>query len=262
MKRIWLTVLLVMLLGLPSYSAAEISAPAWAVPMNDNNPETLYMQWQAVPGATGYEVWAINSSEYDCGAPIEECEPMDFIIESVEHNFYTYWYGVNANEIDEAVHYEFRIKAFDDVSTSVFSEPVYGSVYPEVDFDPCEGTGLCDGLFGDGSGGGCFIATAAYGSYWESHVMTLRQFRDSHLLTNKLGTRFVQAYYKYSPPMADYIAEHDSLRSVTRIGLAPLVGFSLLAINFGIVTALTILFSLLTMIIGGTYFIVRTKESK
>ena len=50
MKRIWLTVLLVMLLGLPSYSAAEISAPAWAVPMNDNNPETLSMQWDPVPG--------------------------------------------------------------------------------------------------------------------------------------------------------------------------------------------------------------------
>jgi hypothetical protein len=249
-----------MLLGLPSYSAAEISAPAWAVPMNDNNPETLSMQWDPVPGAIGYEVWAINSSEYECGAPIEECEPMDFMVESVEHNFYKYWYGVNASEIDEVVNYEFRIKAFDDVSTSDFSEPIYGSVHPDIDFDPCEAID-CD-AFPMGGGGGCFIATATYGSYWESHVMTLRQFRDSHLLTNKLGTKFVQAYYKYSPPMADYIAEHDSLRSVARIGLAPLVGFSLLAINFGIVTALTILFSLLTMIIGGTYLIVRTKESK
>jgi hypothetical protein len=261
MEKIYLTLLLLGLLSVPSYSGAEISAPAWAVPMNDNNLETLWMQWAAVPGATGYEVWAINSSEYECGAPTEECEPMDFIVESLEHSSYTYWYGVNSSEIDEVVNYEFRIKAFDDVSTSDFSEPIYGSVRPDIPpIDPCEIWENCDPSFG--LGGGCFIATAAYGSYWESHVMTLRQFRDSHLLTNKLGTRFVQAYYKYSPPMADYIAEHDSLRSVTRIGLAPLVGFSLLAINFGIVTALTILFSLLTMIIGGTYSIVRTKESK
>ena len=53
--------------------------------------------------------------------------------------------------------------------------------------------------------------------------MTLRQFRDSYLLKNKLGTKFVETYYKYSPSMADYIAEHDSLRSVARVGLAPLL---------------------------------------
>jgi Tol biopolymer transport system component len=115
---------------------------------------------------------------------------------------------------------------------------------------------------GDDDGGGCFIATAAYGSSLEPHVMTLRQFRDEYLLTNKLGIKFVDIYYKYSPSIANFIAEHNSLRSATRIGIAPFVGFSLLAINFGMVIALTILFSLLIMLIGGTYFIVRTKESK
>ncbi len=112
-----------------------------------------------------------------------------------------------------------------------------------------------------GGGGGCFIATAAYGSYWEPHVMTLRQFRDSHLLTNKLGTQFVNTYYKYSPPMADYIAGHDSLRSVTRIGLAPLVGFSFLAMNFGMMAALAVLLGLLTMIIGSACLVVNKRES-
>jgi Tol biopolymer transport system component len=118
------------------------------------------------------------------------------------------------------------------------------------------------GSGGGGGGGGCFIATAAYGSSLEPHVMTLRQFRDEYLLTNKLGTKLVGTYYKYSPSVANFIAEHDNLRSATRIGLAPFVGFSLLAVNFGMVIALTILFSLLSMIIGGTYLIVRTKESK
>ena len=115
---------------------------------------------------------------------------------------------------------------------------------------------------GCGVGGdGCFIATAAYGSYWEPHVMTLRQFRDSHLLTNKLGTKFVEAYYKYSPPMADYIAEHDGLRSMVRIGIAPLVGFSWLAMNYGMMIAFAFLFSMLTMIVGGICFIIKTKET-
>jgi hypothetical protein len=110
-------------------------------------------------------------------------------------------------------------------------------------------------------GAGCFIATAAYGSYMEPHVMTLRQFRDSYLLTNKLGTKFVEVYYKYSPPMADFIAEHDALRSVARIGLAPLVGFSWLAVNYGVMAALAFLFGLLTLLISGTCFMVKSREA-
>ena len=122
--------------------------------------------------------------------------------------------------------------------------------YPRADTAAC-----------DSGGEGCFIATAAYGSYWEPHVMTLRQFRDEHLLTNKLGTKFVEAYYKYSPSMASYIAEHDSLRSVTRIGLAPLVGFSFLAMNFGMMAALAVLFGVLTMFIGSTCLVVHKREA-
>ena len=82
-----------------------------------------------------------------------------------------------------------------------------------------------------------------------------------HLLTNKTGTKFVEVYYKYSPPLADYIAEHDSLRSAVRIGLAPLVGFSWLAVNYGMMFALVVLFGVLTMIIGGTCLVVRKTEA-
>ena len=114
---------------------------------------------------------------------------------------------------------------------------------------------------GGGSSSTCFIATAAYGTSWEPHVMTLRQFRDSYLLTNKLGTKFVEAYYKYSPPMANYIAQHSGLRSAVRVGLAPLVGFSWLAMNYGMMFALTMLFSMLTIIISVAFFIVRIREA-
>ena len=104
---------------------------------------------------------------------------------------------------------------------------------------------------GGGGGGGCFIATAAFGSYWEPNVMTLRQFRDEYLLTNWLGTRFVEAYYKYSPPMSDYIAEHDGLRSLVRIGMAPLIGFSWLAVNYGMIAAMAVLLVVFTLFTGG-----------
>jgi hypothetical protein len=74
-----------------------------------------------------------------------------------------------------------------------------------------------------GGGGGCFIATAAFGSYLDPHVYVLRQFRDHVLLKNAMGKAFVKFYYKHSPPFADYIRQHDSLRMITRWALTPLI---------------------------------------
>lgn len=76
---------------------------------------------------------------------------------------------------------------------------------------------------GSSSSGLCFIATAAYGSPLDSHVQTLREFRDEHLRTNSPGRAFVAFYERTSPPIAAFIARHDSLRAMTRWLLAPVV---------------------------------------
>jgi hypothetical protein len=62
----------------------------------------------------------------------------------------------------------------------------------------------------------CFIATAAYGTETASQLDILRDFRDQVLLENALGSRFVEAYYRVSPPVADFIAKNDFLRAVVR----------------------------------------------
>jgi hypothetical protein len=69
----------------------------------------------------------------------------------------------------------------------------------------------------------CFIATAAYGSGLAQEVVVLRDFRDQYLLTNRPGQAFVDWYYAVSPPVAAFIAEHESLRTAVRAGLTPVV---------------------------------------
>lgn len=76
---------------------------------------------------------------------------------------------------------------------------------------------------GGSKGGPCFIATAAYGSYLDPHVKVLRDFRDNYLLINPIGRAFVKLYYSTSPPIAEFIGRHESLRMVTRWALTPVV---------------------------------------
>ncbi len=97
----------------------------------------------------------------------------------------------------------------------------------------------------DGDGGGqkktCFIATAAYGSQLHPHLDILRDFRDKYLISNGIGRKLVELYYKYSPSIADFIAKHTLLKVAVRINLLPLIAFSYSMINFGPVLSVVML---------------------
>ena len=93
----------------------------------------------------------------------------------------------------------------------------------------------------------CFIGTVAYGSPMEPHVKILREFRDRFLLVSATGKGLVRFYYSYSPPIADFIAEHESLRAFVRVILLPFVGVSLLSLNIGLIPTLVLMLMLLTL---------------
>jgi len=76
-------------------------------------------------------------------------------------------------------------------------------------------------------GGGCLIATAAFGSELSSQVQFLREIRDSTVLQTESGTIFMtgfnQFYYSFSPAIADYERENPAFKEAVKITLTPLL---------------------------------------
>jgi hypothetical protein len=77
----------------------------------------------------------------------------------------------------------------------------------------------------------CFIATATYGTPMAEEIEILRQFRDEYMLTSPMGQALVDLYYRVSPPIAEFITEHPSLKPIVRAGLLPAIAVSVLAVN-------------------------------
>ncbi len=93
----------------------------------------------------------------------------------------------------------------------------------------------------------CFIATAAYGSILDKHVQVLREFRDTYLKGNVVGEKFIGWYYRWSPSLADVIASNETLRTVTRVALLPLIGLSHFMLHTGMPVKIMIMMGFLAL---------------
>jgi len=76
-------------------------------------------------------------------------------------------------------------------------------------------------------GGGCLIATAAFGSELSPQVQFLREIRDNTVLQTESGVNFMtsfnQFYYLFSPVIADYERENPAFKEVVKLTLTPLL---------------------------------------
>jgi len=86
----------------------------------------------------------------------------------------------------------------------------------------------CVSSFGTGTeGGGCLIATAAFGSEIAPQVQFLRELRDNTVLQTESGSAFMagfnQFYYSFSPVVADYERENPAFKEAVKITLTPLL---------------------------------------
>ena len=84
-------------------------------------------------------------------------------------------------------------------------------------------------------GGGCLIATAAFGSEMAPQVQFLRELRDNTVLQTQSGTSFMtgfnQFYYSFSPAVADLERENPMFKEAVKLTLTPLLT-SLTLLNY------------------------------
>ena len=114
----------------------------------------------------------------------------------------------------------------DGVTKLVFRSYTIGTIWiTGLDIDNPEPT----------EGGGCLIATAAYGSEMAPQVQFLREIRDNTVLQTQSGTSFMTAfnsfYYTFSPTIADYERENPVFKEAVKVGLTPLLT-SLTILNY------------------------------
>ena len=108
-------------------------------------------------------------------------------------------------------------------------------------------------------GGGCLIATATYGSELAPQVQMLREIRDNQLMNTESGSAFMttfnEAYYSFSPIIADMERESPIFKEIVKAGLTPMLstlaimesaetesevlglGLSVIALNLGMYIA-------------------------
>ncbi|MBR3570343.1 MAG: InlB B-repeat-containing protein, partial [Oscillibacter sp.] len=73
------------------------------------------------------------------------------------------------------------------------------------------------------SGGGCYVATAVYGSYDCPEVWTLRRFRDQVLAKTWYGRLFIRLYYAVSPTAVKLFGNADWFQNFWRGNLDKMV---------------------------------------
>ena len=107
---------------------------------------------------------------------------------------------------------------------------------PEPEPEPTCGAGteLVNGICqvvkddtSDDNGGGCLIATAAYGTELAPQVQFLREIRDNTVMSTASGASFMtgfnQLYYSFSPTIADMERENPMFQQTVRAFITPMI---------------------------------------
>jgi phage tail protein X len=225
--------------GLPVTGPAVPGVPQniATAPMN----QALQISWTIVPGATGYRIYystasfdasTLPATHVDVAGGTTSTAPLPGLTNGTH-----YFVAVSA-----LAQTTFFAAVTAVINSTLASNPgsanespysqetsqVVGPVVEGVISAPAQDFPEAIAPFPDLKGGGCFIATAAYGFYSAPQVQALRDFRDRYLITCWPGRAFVAWYYRYGPRGADFINAHPFLKPLVRVALFPLVCGSML----------------------------------
>ena len=179
-----------------------------------------------VKGNNAYLLKAVGHFENRDG--IEQNIGFSTLLIKVDDMFYTVQYTNNLESFDR------QSNNFNDIVNSI--------EFTNIDFAkvPVGSDSETDGYVGtmeneNEEGGGCLIATAAFGSEMEPQVQFLREIRDGTVMSTQSGTVFMtgfnQFYYSFSPYVADYERENPVFKEAVKVTLTPLLT-SLTLLNY------------------------------
>ena len=184
-----------------------------------------------IKGNNAYLLKAIGHFENREG--IEMNIGFSTLLIKVDDMFYTVQYTNNLESHDRQSDY------FNDIVNSIeFSNIDFAKVPAggnQPDFE--EGDGYLGTLESsdESEGGGCLIATAAFGSEMAPQVQFLREIRDNTVMNTQSGATFMtgfnQFYYSFSPYVADYERENPVFKEAVKVTLTPMLT-SLTLLNY------------------------------
>ena len=147
----------------------------------------------------------------------ESKDPQSYVDRYNNEASYKEWFDDSYPEYDSIEH---AVGLLEDTNVE---EPKIGQCGP--------GTTLMDGKCEldqtTSNGGGCLIATAAYGSEMAPQVQLLREIRDNQLMNTNSGISFMsgfnEIYYSFSPAIADAQRENPLFKEVVKISITPML---------------------------------------
>lgn len=229
--------------GLPPLDPVNDRPGQTGTPTTRIGDSRVELSWPAVPTATEYEVYV--AAEPDCGT-LQDVEPQTYTSTSRVINQLS-----DGTPLDNDATYCFQVRAkrqpklhaavkssYDEDSTTTgasdlsesatapYGSALFGDFSGVVNATPRE----VDGFPPLEDMGGCFIATAAYGSALAPQVDVLRAFRDQYLRPVAAGRVVVRMYETWSPSLAEVVRSSEPLRLIVRILLWPVIGLAWIAV--------------------------------